>query len=175
MSEKGLIHIYTGEGKGKTTSALGLVIRAKSKGKSILFAQFFKEKAPQSELSLLEQIGIATLIFESIKSPFFHPSADKEYLRREAQKALQQLKDIFFRGTYDLIVLDEFICLVSEGIISEDEAVRLLKGKPEQLEIVLTGRGATENIMNLADYVTYMKNIKHPFDKGISAREGIEV
>jgi len=175
MSERGLVHVYTGEGKGKTTAALGLAIRAKSRNKKILFAQFLKERNEQSELSLLDQLGIKTVVYDAIKSPFFHPSVDKALLRQETIKAFDQLHNILLSESFDLVVLDEFICLVSEEIISEDEAVIFLEGKPASLELVLTGRGATEKIVNLADYVTYMKHIKHPYDKGIRARKGIEI
>ena len=175
MSERGLVHVYTGEGKGKTTAALGLAIRARSRNKKILFAQFLKERDTHSELSLLDQMGIKTVVFDAIKSPFFHPSIDKALLRKETIKAFDQLRNILLSESFDLVVLDEFICLVSEEIISEDEAVTFLEEKPASLELVLTGRGATEKIMELADYVTYMKHIKHPYDKGIRARKGIEI
>jgi cob(I)alamin adenosyltransferase len=175
MTEKGLIHIYTGEGKGKTTSALGLTLRARNRGKRILFAQFFKEKDEQSELSLLEQLGVKIMVFDAIKSPFFYPSIDRGYLRDEAKKALGILHELICSNALDLVVMDEFICLVSEDVISENEAILFLQKKPSSLEIVLTGRGATERIMAVADYVTYMKHIKHPYDRGIKARKGIEI
>jgi cob(I)alamin adenosyltransferase len=175
MNEKGLIHIYTGEGKGKTTSALGLALRSRSHGKKVLFAQFFKEIDEQSELSLLQQLGIEILVFDAIKSPFFNPSIDRNYLRNEAMKALITLQGIISTNVLDLVILDEFICLVSEDVISESEAIAFLQKKPEALEVVLTGRGATEKIMAEADYVTYMKHIKHPYDRGIKARKGIEI
>ena len=175
MPEKGLVHIYTGDGKGKTTSSIGLAIRARSRGKKILFVQFFKERDSLSELSLLEQLGINTIVFDTIKSPFFNPTISRDYLKDEAKKALQQIKHLFLEQNPDLVVLDEFICLVSEDVLSEHEAVSFITEKPEKIEIVLTGRGATKQIISLADYVTNMQNIKHPFDKGISARKGIEV
>jgi len=175
VTEKGLIHIYTGDGKGKTTSALGLALRAKNRGKRILFAQFFKEKDDRNELSLLEKLGINILVFDSIKSPFFNPSIDKGYLKDETEKALTILDGLISSDAFDLVVLDEFICLVSEEIISESDAIAFLRKKPVALELVLTGRGASESIMAEADYVTYMKHIKHPYDKGIKARKGIEI
>ena len=175
VTENGLIHIYTGDGKGKTTSALGLALRARSRGKRILFAQFFKEKDERGELSLLDQLGVKIMVFDSIKSPFFYPSIDRTNLRDEAEKALNDLQEIISANAFDLVILDEFICLVSEDVISESEAVTFLHHKPMALELVLTGRGATERIMAEADYVTYMKHIKHPYDKGIKARKGIEI
>jgi cob(I)alamin adenosyltransferase len=175
MPHKGLVHIYTGEGKGKTTSAIGLAIRARSRGKKVLFAQFFKERDSLSELSLLEKLGIDTVVFDTIKSPFFHPAISKSFLRDEVIKALEFLKRIFSEQRPDLVVLDEFICLVSEQVLTEQEAVLFIVEKPEKIEVVLTGRGATDRIIALADYVTNMQNIKHPFDRGIPARKGIEV
>ncbi len=175
VTDNGLIHIYTGEGKGKTTSAVGLTLRAKNRGKRILFAQFFKDRDEKSELSLLEQLGVRILVFHTIKSPFFYPSIDRTYLRGETEKALEILLGLISSGEYDLVVLDEFICLVSEEIISESEAIAFLRRKPASLELVLTGRGASERIMAEADYVTCMKHIKHPYDRGIKARKGIEI
>lgn len=175
MAEKGLIHIYTGEGKGKTTSAIGLALRSRSRDKRILFAQFFKEIDDHSELSLLDQLGVKIMVFDAIKSPFFYPSLDRTNLRDEAKKALNVLQEIMSTNAFDLVILDEFICLVSEDVISESEAITFLLRKPIALELVLTGRGATERIMAEADYVTYMKHIKHPYDRGIKARKGIEI
>ncbi len=171
---KGLIHIYTGDGKGKTTAAVGLVIRAKSRGLRTLFVQFFKENHSSGESLILEDISIETIIFDKVRSPLFHPSIDKNLLKDEIGKALNYLKDIFSEARHDLIVLDEFICLITEGLLSEDEAVNFIKNKPDNLELVLTGRGADEKIMSIADYVTYMQKIKHPYINNIKGRKGIE-
>ncbi len=171
---KGLIHVYTGDGKGKTTAAIGITVRAKSRGLRPMFVQFFKESDPCGEIALLREIGIKTMVFDQVKSPFFNPDIDKDSIRQEAIKALSRLKDDFCLPDLDLIVLDEFICLVSEAVISEDEALEFLASKPQSLELILTGYGATEKIIALADYVTFMKNIKHPYDKNLDARRGIE-
>jgi cob(I)alamin adenosyltransferase len=171
---KGLIHIYTGDGKGKTTAAIGISVRAKSRGLRTMFVQFFKENDPGGEVALLQKIGIRTVVFDQVKSPLFNPDIDKESIRREAIKALSLLKDEFRRLDFDLIVLDEFICLISEAVLSEDEALDFLGNKPGPLELILTGYGATEQIIALADYVTFMKSVKHPYDKNLNARLGIE-
>ncbi len=170
----GLIHIYTGDGKGKTTAAVGISVRARSRGLRVLFTQFFKEVDSESETAALERIGIATINFDNVKSPLFHPDIDKSKLRAEAAKALAHIRDIFKENRFDLVVIDEFICLITEGIVSEDEAIAFLRDKPLTLELVLTGQGATQNIMDVVDYVTFMKNIKHPYEKNMSARKGIE-
>lgn len=171
---KGLIHIYTGDGKGKTTAAVGLAVRAKSRGLKTLFVQFLKEKKPSGETLIFEDIGIKTLIFEDVKSPYFNPSLDKDLLIDEVKKALDELKRIFSEDTFDLIVLDEFICLIRESLLSNEEAVHFIRNKPDRLELVLTGRGATEEIMDIADYITYMQKIKHPYKNAVKGRRGIE-
>jgi len=170
----GLIHVYTGDGKGKTTAAVGIAIRARSSGLRTLFAQFLKEKDSGSEISLLNSVGITTIVFDAVKSPFFNPEIDTSFLRDEARDALSRLEEIFSENRFDLVVLDEFICLVRQGILSEEEAVEFLKKKPKTLEIVLTGTGVTDRLIDLADYVTFMKNIKHPYAKNMKARKGIE-
>jgi cob(I)alamin adenosyltransferase len=169
--KKGLIHIYTGDGKGKTTSAVGLAIRAKSRGLRVLFAQFMKQNTG-GETKLLEQLSIKVLHFENVLSPLFHPNIDKNLLQEQARNALQSIKSML--NQFDLAVLDEFNCLLPEELITEEEAVTFLKEKPEEVELILTGRGATERLKQLADYVTEMKTVKHPFQKGIKARKGIE-
>ena len=172
--DKGLIHIYTGNGKGKTTAAVGMSVRARSRGLRTLFVQFFKEPDSGSEISLLSTLGIDTLVFDEVKSPLFHPDIDKSSLREEARKALFHLQSLFLESRYDFIVLDEFICLVAEGILTEDETTEFLRNKPDCAELVLTGKGAPEELIAAADYVTYMQNIKHPYKKAMKARKGIE-
>ena len=171
----GLVHIYTGEGKGKTTTAIGMAVRAKSRGLNTFFAQFFKEKNVGGETILLNTLDINTVIFDQIKSPFFHPNNDKEILQSEIKKAFSYLANIFKENKFDLMILDEFICLISTGLLSEKDALEFLKARPKKLEIVLTGRGATPKLMKYADYITYMQKIKHPKDEGIKARKGIEI
>jgi cob(I)alamin adenosyltransferase len=171
---KGLIHIYTGNGKGKTTSAVGMSVRARSRGLRTLFVQFFKEPDSGSEISLLSTLGIDTLVFDQVKSPLFHPEIDKPSLREESKKALSCLMRLFEENEFDVIVLDEFICLVAEGILTEEETIEFVRNKPDSAELVLTGKGATDKLIGLADYVTFMQNIKHPYEKDMKARQGIE-
>ncbi|MBI5188866.1 MAG: cob(I)yrinic acid a,c-diamide adenosyltransferase [Nitrospirae bacterium] len=172
--QRGLIHIYTGEGKGKTTAAIGLAIRAKSRGLRVLFAQFMKGNKKEGELELLENLSITIKRFDRVVSPHFYPNVDKEKLKSEANKSIRNIKKIMSNNDFDLIALDEFNCLLAEGLLTEDEALDLITNKPEGLELVLTGRGATERLIEAADYVTEMKMVKHPFSKGIRARKGIE-
>lgn len=172
--DKGFIHIYTGNGKGKTTAAVGISVRARCRGLRAAFVQFFKEKDPCNEIASLEALGVHTIVFDSVKSPLFNPDIDRPSLRAEARKSLSMLEDMFHEGGYDLMVIDEFICLIAEGVITEEDALSFLATKPEGLELVLTGKGATDRIMECADYVTFMKDIKHPFRKKTEARRGIE-
>jgi cob(I)alamin adenosyltransferase len=171
---KGLIHIYTGEGKGKTTAAAGLAIRAISSGLRTLFVQFFKKHTRRGEIAILSKIGVQTMIFDKVRSPLFYPKIDKKVLIDEVKKALGELEKIFLEDNFDLIILDEFVCLIRESLLSEDEALTVLKKKPKRLEIVLTGRGASEKLMEYADYVTYMNKIKHPYKNNVKGRKGIE-
>lgn len=169
-----MIHIYTGDGKGKTTAAIGMSVRARSRGFRTLFVQFFKEPDSDSELSLLSALGIDTLVFDEVKSPLFHPDIDKPSLTLEARKAVTYLQSLFREDRYDLIVLDEFVCLVAEGILTSEETVTFVRNKPGGVELVLTGKGAPQELISMADYVTFMKNIKHPYKKDMKARKGIE-
>jgi cob(I)alamin adenosyltransferase len=172
--DKGLIHIYTGNGKGKTTAAVGMSVRARSRGLRTLFVQFFKEPDSGSEISLLSTLGIDTLVFDEVKSPLFHPEIAKPTLREEARNALSRLLRVFRENKYDLIVLDEFICLVAEGILTGEETTEFVRNKPYCTELVLTGKGAPAELIAAADYVTFMQNIKHPYKKALQARKGIE-
>ncbi len=169
--KNGLIHIYTGDGKGKTTAAVGLAVRARGRAKRVLFSQFMKA-VTGGEIAMLEKLQVRILSFKEVLSPYFHPGADLGALREKALGALEQLS-VIMTG-YDLVVLDEFMHLVRHGLIMEDEALAFLKRKPAAVEIVLTGRDAPGPLIEAADYVTEMKAIKHPLNKGIKAREGIE-
>lgn len=172
--DRGLIHIYTGNGKGKTTAAVGMSVRARSRGLRTLFVQFFKEPDRDSEISMLSALGTDTLVFDKVKSPLFNPGIDKLSLAEEARNALSHLRRLFREKDYDFIVLDEFICLVAEGILTEDETIDFVRNKPIGAELVMTGKGATEKMIGVADYVTFMQNIKHPYGKDMKARRGIE-
>lgn len=170
--KEGLRHIYTGEGKGKTTAAVGLAVRAKSRGLRVLFAQFMKTRENGGETALLDRLSIDVKLFSDIKSPLFYPDVDIESMRNTTLERLNEL--VAMARDYDVIIIDEFNNLVRSGVISEGDAVDFIDRFPEDKELVLTGRGATEDMIKRADYVTYMKGIKHPHNKGEPAREGIE-
>lgn len=168
---RGILHIITGEGKGKTTSSVGYCLRAAAQGRRVLFAQFMK-RVKGGETLFLEELSIKVMRFSEVLSPLFNPGLDPDENRAGAIKALEALKGAM--GQYDLIVLDEFIHLVGSNIITEDEAMGFLGSRPKGLDVIITGRGATARMMDAATVVTEMKSIKHPADEGLGAREGIE-
>ena len=170
---KGLVHIYIGDGKGKTTAALGLAIRAKGAGLKVLVTQLFK-KDP-GEASILKEAGISHTEYPS-KHPFFK-NYSKDELKLEIKKCKAFVRNVFHKirdKEYDVVVLDEIGPALKSGFFEPDELASLIKSKPERTELVMTGRGFPEQIIKLADYVTEMKMIKHPFLKGMRARRGIE-
>lgn len=168
----GFIHVYTGNGKGKTTAAIGLAIRAAGAGLKIYIGQFLKAK-DYSEINALRrfpkhitigQFGTAQFIGKKIN--------DKD--KQHAQAGWETVSKIIRENRYNLVVLDEINVAISYGLINEQEVIRTLNIKPREMEIVLTGRDATESIINHADLVTEMKEVKHYFQKKIRARTGIE-
>jgi cob(I)alamin adenosyltransferase len=172
---KGLIHIYTGDGKGKTTSAFGLALRASGHGKRILILQFLKGgKKDSGEIAPARKSGIEVIRFEDQITPLFDkkekPSVLKKSIDNSITLTINKLKD----SRYDLIILDEIITALSSELLSKEDLQRIIDAKHDDTELVLTGRGAPEWLINRVDYVTEMRKIKHPFDKRIKARKGIE-
>ena len=172
---KGLIHVYTGDGKGKTTAAIGLAVRAAGRGKKVLILQFLKGGLRGTgEASAAEKLKIKLVRFAGQISPIFNPkvrsSALKESVRKAIAFSLKEIKTDF----YDLVVMDEFNNLLHNGYTTMDDAKKIIREKPARLELVFTGRGAPEELIALSDYVTEMKLIKHPYTKGVKARRGIE-
>lgn len=164
-----MFHIYTGDGKGKTTAAVGLAIRAASAGKKVLFFQFLKSDSSNERRFLQNAENITTMdICEKI--PFLC-NADAE--KRAQMKNLYHtcLENIYNESkNFDVIILDEAVSAIDEGLICADQLFKLI---PEA-ELIITGRGDISSYSHMADYITEMKKIKHPYDKGIFAREGIE-
>lgn len=177
---KGLVHIYTGNGKGKTTAALGLALRACGGGLRVLFVQFLKPKGAKSgELESIKKLkGIDVLRFDKSHPIFWECGASKERrddLRRELEEVSLEVEAFILSGKYDLVVLDEAINCASQGFLEVDRLRHIVLHKPSQVELVLTGRGAPQELIDIADYVTEMKEIKHPYKKGVKARKGIEM
>jgi len=173
--EKGLIQIYTGEGKGKTTATVGLAMRAKGHNLKVCFIYFYKDpqKWEYGEHKILRKLGIRVIGFAK-KHPHFFKDIEKEEVRKECLKGLEFAKITFRENKYDLIILDEILISLHDGFLKEEELLDLLEKKPKGLELVLTGRGATQNLIEKADYVSEIKKIKHPYDLGIERRKGIE-
>ncbi|WP_297090529.1 cob(I)yrinic acid a,c-diamide adenosyltransferase [uncultured Draconibacterium sp.] len=172
---KGLIHIYTGEGKGKTTAAVGLAIRALGHGFSVVYASFFKKPdlCGYNELKVLKTQGAAVFTF-SEGMPLVNPQITPGEYHASTTDGLQKLLDFIAARAVKLVVLDEILIAIKYGYISEDELLSFIKQKPAETELVLTGRGASKRIKDVADYVSVLAKEKHPFDAGVMAREGIE-
>ena len=169
---KGYVQVYTGNGKGKTTAALGLSIRALGAGKRVFIGQFAKSKH-YSELETIEkllknitikQFGMGCFIFEK----------PKEEDIQAAQKGLKEIMSIIESDEFDVIILDEANIAVHYNLITADELISAINRRSQRTEIIITGRYAKQEIMDVADLVTEMKEIKHYYQQGVQARVGIE-
>jgi len=172
---KGCLHIYCGDGKGKTTASVGLAVRAEGNRMKELFCQCMKD-GTSSEVEMLKKLGI-TYCCCTKRFGFFWNMTDEE--KKNAAHAytelFEEVTDKAEKEAYDLLVLDEFMSAYNHGLIEQKRALDFLLRRPEHLEIVLTGRDPGEELLKLADYVTEMRKLKHPFDEGIAARKGIEL
>ena len=168
----GLIHLYCGDGKGKTTAAVGLAVRAAGAGKQVIFTQFFKDGS-SSEVESLKLLGIRTIHAQTVKG-FYR--AMNEQQRQQARQDYTAL----FRQVTDaakdagLLILDEIVSACNRGVVPEGLVVDFLQNKPSALEVVLTGRDPSPALMELADYITEMRKLRHPYDRGVAARKGVE-
>ncbi|MFO8233936.1 MAG: cob(I)yrinic acid a,c-diamide adenosyltransferase [Bacteroidales bacterium] len=173
--KEGLIHIYTGDGKGKTTAAVGLATRALGHQFKVCYAYLHKrpEKYGYTEIKNLEKMGAE--IFPVAKGhPFCDKDIDRTQHRQLTKKQFAELEEKIKDKDFDLLIMDEAIVSVRDGFLPEELLIDFIRNKPAALELVMTGRGATEKMIELADYVSEVKKIKHPYDKKIIAREGIE-
>ena len=169
----GLVHLYCGDGKGKSTAAAGLALRAAGAGKRVLFLQFFKDGS-SSEIPLLRQLpGVEVLVCPRHFGRFRNMSEEQ---RAEAKEAYGALFEEACRraGEADLLVLDEAVSACGHGVVEEAKLLAFLRDKPAELEVVMTGREPSEGLYAAADYITRMEKLRHPFDVGIPARKGIE-
>jgi len=174
-SNLGCIHIYYGNGKGKTTCSVGLAVRAAGSGKKVLFIQFMKT-GKSSEIKMLETLpGIEIMEAPRMKKFSFNMNdEEKQEMLDEDNAVLQKIREKVSSEEYDLLVMDETLGSCHKGFLDEALLVDFLKNKPEHLEVVMTGRHPDDTLMALADYVTEMHKVKHPYDKGIMGRRGIE-
>jgi cob(I)alamin adenosyltransferase len=179
MLEKGLIQIYTGNGKGKTTAAFGLALRAAGWGKSVVIYQLLKsstlelgERKAVKETSLPIKIEAFDIEWDMAKS--FNDKTAVENARNKISKICGKIADEAKQKKYDIIILDEIVFCLSKKLADIAWIKNIIESRDTSVEIILTGRGATDELIELADLVTEIKSIKHPFDKGIKARKGIE-
>ena len=179
MLDKGLVQIYTGDGKGKTTAAFGLALRAAGHGAKVLIYQFLKP----GTLELGERDSLDThcegIVVKWLDEPWdmFRSMHDEEQMQRvrdAIHKVMQELETAAHEKYYDVIILDEIVFCLNQGLASMDDIRCLIENRSPQVEVVLTGRGASQELIDLADLVTEMRLIKHPYDNGVSARKGIE-
>jgi cob(I)alamin adenosyltransferase len=172
--EKGLIEVYTGDGKGKTTAVIGLACRATGHNLKVCYIYFHKnpERWGYGEFKILEKIGVDVFGFAK-EHPHFD-KVEKEKLREECLKGIEFIKKIYEEKKYDVIICDEILISLRDGFLEEEEIIKIMEEKPENVELILTGRYITKKIIEKADLVSEIKKIKHPYDKGIKSRKGIE-
>ena len=170
--EKGYIHVYTGPGKGKTTAALGLGLRASGAGLKVHMVQFMKGRR-YSEIDTIDNISNFTISQHGRDEFVSKENPDKIDIDL-AQKGFKFAKEIINNGKYDMVILDEINVAVDYNLITLKDMIKLLEKKPEKLELILTGRDAHPDIIKIADLVTEMLEIKHPYQQGITARKGID-
>ena len=170
---QGLIQVYTGDGKGKTTAALGLALRAAGAGLKVFIGQFLKG-AEYSEIKALRQLATGIEIKQYGRRCFIKDKPDEEDIRL-AQNGLREMESVIQSGDYGLVILDEANIAVYYNLFSVDELLKVVQNRPKQVEIVITGRNADPRIIAAADLVTEMREIKHYYQNGIAARLGIEM
>ena len=169
---QGFVQVYTGDGKGKTTAALGLALRAMGAGLKVYIGQFIKN-ADYSEIAALQRFADQITIEQFGRGCFLLTAPCQEDIAA-AHRALATLGEVLASGAYDVVIADEANVAVALHLISEDELLALIAQRPPQVELVLTGRGAPPSVLARADLVTEMRAVKHYYDQGILARKGIE-
>lgn len=179
MLEKGLVQIYTGDGKGKTTAAFGLALRAAGHGNKVLIYQFLKPPTVDTGERATLKLGASGIRIEALDLPWDMAAswADKKaviQMQAAVRQVLEKMTETAEKRFYDVLVLDEIVFCLSKGLAELEDVKNLIHRKDPAVEIVLTGRGATEELMELADLVTEMRDVKHPLDNGMPARRGIE-
>ena len=176
---KGYVQVYTGDGKGKTTAAFGLALRAAGQGNKVLIYQFLKPPSLDIGERFALQLGAVRIRVEALdvpwdmaKSPGDENAVAKT--RIAISNALERLAETAQKRFYDVLILDEIVYCLSQRLARLEDVRRVIERRDERVEIVMTGRGAGGELLDLADLVTEFRNIRHPFDKGIKARRGID-
>ena len=170
--KQGHIQVYTGDGKGKTTAALGLALRAAGAGARVFIAQFAKGR-PTAELASLSRLSDLITIKQYGREHFIVGEPEPEDIEA-AQEGLEEARKIIISGEYPLVILDEANVAVDLGLFSVEALLETVEAKPKHVEIVITGRNAHKRIIERADLVTEMRQVKHYHSKGVKARRGIE-
>lgn len=170
--EEGMIQVYTGDGKGKTTAALGLALRAAGHGLQVYIVQFMKG-VPYGELAGLAHVPNVT-IKQFGRPDWVDSDGVTDEDRAMAERALQDGAAALRSGRYDLVILDEINIAAGWGLIPVDQVIDIIRSKPTEVELVMTGRSAPAEFLDLADLVTEMREVKHPYQKGVTSRRGIE-
>lgn len=171
--KRGLLHIYYGDGQGKTTAAFGLAFRCAGRGRKVVIAQFLKGSV-SGEILAAERFSEITLVRNKLTGKFTFQMNEEELV--DTAKSCEEIFKKAVKTSVDarLLVLDEIIDACSYNMLNMEELIAFLNNRPEQLEVVLTGHSLPEALTECADYITEMKKRKHPFDQGIAAREDIE-
>ena len=173
----GLLQVYTGKGKGKTTAAIGSALRASGHGMRVLICQFLKGGGkPSGEIKAIELYhpSIQLRRFEQVAPIFAKGEVDIQALKMDIADAIQYIKRVIDKELVDLLVLDELNVVLANGWYPIQDFIELLRKRPQSIDVVLTGRGAPQEVCALADLVTEMVEVKHPYQQGIDSRKGIE-
>lgn len=172
---RGCVHIYCGDGKGKTSAAVGLAIRAAGRGRRVLIARFLKTD-DSGEVPVLRQTdGIRVVPCERTFGFVFRMTKEeKEEAARYFQERFRKISEMAVQEGYDVVIFDELMASCNYHMVEEADVLRFLQEKPEEMEVVMTGRDPSEALLAAADYVSEIRMVKHPFTEGIPAREGIE-
>ena len=171
-NSQGMVQVFTGNGKGKTSAALGAIVRAIGHGWRVCIIFFMKGKYPYGEFSTLSKLPNVDVASFGLRCFTFACPKPEEI--EEAKLALSAAREAMLNGKYDLVVLDEVNIATAKKLLELNEGVRLISDRPQNVELILTGRQADAKIIEMADMVTEMVKLKHPYDKGIPARKGIE-
>jgi cob(I)alamin adenosyltransferase len=172
--EKGLLIVHTGAGKGKTTAALGLAFRALGQGLRVGIVQFIKGAIPTGEAALAARLADFGLVMHTMGDGFTWNTQDRERDIASARRAWQRAIELLRDPSMDLVILDELNVIIRHDYLPLDEVLGELRQKRETLHVVITGRNARDELINMADLVTDMKLVKHPYRSGIKAQKGIE-
>ena len=172
LEKVGLIHVYTGDGKGKTTAALGLALRAAGHELKICVIMFLKGRAKYGEKKSANKINNIEIFAYGEDDLIIGKPSSKDF--REAEEAFNHARHIITGKKYDIIILDELTHAINLGLIKLNDIMELINKKPVELELIITGRNAPSELLNVADYITEFNEKKHPYKKGIKARKGIE-